>query len=975
MSSCRIFCTNVVNDKETNDTLKDIRTFVDVRSHGKDCYAVEITSRYKVYTHYRSSSDSVDGSFVAITVLVPHSLMITNIREVLDEMVTRCFSEYINPLNGTPLPGKSGEVTPLLALLGDIARIEPDSRMLRYVPPVQINIPVVMKYDDLATVDGYFENPYRKELIDGRWMIFSHSDFVDYRAPEILTKVSESVPMNRLIPMADDSVEIVSLRVNGDDFTGHIDGVGLRSDDRVVVTLRRRFFHDWTGSGTVDELVKSGFLSRQGKDYRMVLPRMKPVRYYLKVQVNGKNCDTNTVAPLLRISNKTEGVVSPVQLEGVWVFPIDGPKVTAEYIVGLYPNQYSNEKFPIGKCRPFDMIEAQSPLEVTAVGLTPRIRLPEGANPEIEAEIYTANMTLETRVIEGEQLIVPPTVKMSLRAHDFNVSLVDGVYVFKPAFESITISLPQIFNRLVADCKLAVRYEGKDYEIKNYVARLPYGASGKPLALSCRSKDRELLVPMLRLADGAFTVTGTLVVNCLPVAVQVKIAGNLKKVVPGVIAAESVADVVFANQLDSEQYSLNHEDYTGLRIYAIRPIDAAADTFARDAATDSVSPDDVTVRFVNCGKYYIDGKKIEDGKAYTVNKGDEVEVTTRKVDDVVANFKAGGNSRTSGEFEVKNDGKGRYTVTYRPSTLSRMVEALFSKTGLIISSLLLVAILILLAWLLIFNAETPRYYYINLKTAEPDKVASIVPLDSLDRLMKSSGATICFTRTKPVNPEVGSERFVVNYVDEGVDTLTIGDVVRGDEYSDLQTFLQSESPKEATRNINLPATPAARMYKALSVNVNEDSIARFHALYPASRYADSLAVALEKMNEIKAQEAAAAEAEKAAYDAKLNSYKALITKLDRMDCSMTDVDAIEKYQKEHAGEDIAAEFPKYSAKVKAYRTFFDPKDSPCKYRKSFTTQQQEAVKYYDTYWHLNNKNDPKRNFNYAAGELKKMGVK
>ena len=781
--------------------------------------------------------------------------------------------------------------------------------------------------------------------------------------------------MNCLIPMADESVEIVSLRVNGIDYTCHIGDVNLRPADRVEVTLRRRYFHDWTGRGTVDELVKSGFLSRQGRDYRMVLPRMKPVRYYLQVQVNGKNCDTNTVAPLLRLSNKTEGVVSPAQLEGVWVFPIDGPKVTAEYIVGLYPNRYSNEKFPIGKCRPIDMIEAHSPLVVTAVGLTPRIRLPEGANPEIEAEIYTANMTLETRVIEGQQLIVPPTVKMSLRAHDFNVSLVDGVYVFTPAYEIISISLPHIFNRLVADCKLAVRYEGKDYEIKNSVARLPYGASGKPLALSCRSKDRELLVPLLRIVDREFTVTGTVVVNCLPVAVQVKIAGNLKKVVPGVIAAESVADVVFANQLDGEQYSLSHEDYTRLRMYTIRPVDAAAGVATDSEAGKDLSPDDVTVRFINCGKYYIDGKKIEDGKAYTVNKGDEVEVTTSKVDDVVANFKAGGNSRTSGEFEVKNDGKGRYTVTYRPSALSRMAEALFSKTGLIISSLLLIAVLIVLAWLLIFSAETPRYYHINLKAAEPDHITSVTPLDSLDRLMNATGTTMRFTRTKPAGLLSGNERIVVDYGDEGVDTLFLSEVIRDEEFTCLNTFLESETPEEDTRSIFLPATPAARLYKALSVNVNEDSIARFHALFPASRYADSLAVALVRMNEIKEQEAAAAEAEKAAYDAKLNSYKELLAKLDMMNCSMADVEAIEQYQSDHAGEDIAAEFPKYAAKVKAYRTFFDPKDSPCKYRKSFTTQQQEAVKYYDAYWHRYSKNDPKRDFNYAAGELKKTGVK
>lgn len=984
----RIFCSNVVdvNERDISDTLKDIRSYVGVRRHGVDYYAVEFTSRYKVYTHYRSSNDSGAGAFIAITLFVPHTLMITNVREVLDEMVNRYFREYVNPLNGTPLPGKFDEIRPFQNILDTMARVVPDRRMFRYSPSVQNNIPKIVKYDDLATVDRYFDNPYHKEFFDCQEVMFFRRDIVDNRGayditfsrePEFIEKVSESVPMNRLLPFADAGVEIKSLRVNGDDYTGHIDEVGLRPEDTIEITLSRPYFHTWEGKGTVEEMVKSGLLSRQGSDYRLVLPRMKPVTHYLqvKVQVNGKEADTAAVAPLLVLSNKAEGIVTAREVEGLWMFTVDGPKVTEEYIVGLFPNHYSKEKFPVGRCRPIDLITAKQPLEVKVAAVVPQVKIPAGEAPKIVAEIVTDNVTLETRFVEGEPLYIPPTAKMSLRAADFTVKLVNGVYEFTPSTEQVKVVLPAIFNRVTGDCRLAVRYEGKDYELKGSVARLPYGASRGQLALSCKNKGGELLVPMAMQPDGTLSVTGTVVNNRLKDSVQLKIDGNIKKSLPGVMAVEKVAKVEFANELDGEIDTISCDEVPGLRVYTIKSRAAAAADVHTDihvTGPDVKPSDSVTVRFVNCHKYYFDGKKIADGKNYPVEKGKTIVIASKSGGEV-AKLLPGDSKQTFGEFRMTPKGEGHYEIAYTPTAVSHILDALLSKAGMIIGAVLLVALVGFFTWLLFFKADREYIYHIKLEVAKPDNVASITPLDSLDRILVPQGATLRFIRTKPVSAIAGTERMVIDYGTEGKDTLTVAEAVR-EEISAVKTFLTSEKPQEAERTVSLSATPAARRFaelRDLRSPMTAETLAEFKAQYPSSRYVDSIQAVVNRAEQaaLEAEEKAKAEAE--AYESVAKPYRDLVARLDRMDCSKSDVVAIEAYEAAHK-DVIAPEIGKYAAKVKAYKTFFDPKQSP-KSSSHFTKDQQKACVYYIKYHNAMKKDDPKRDFNYAAQQLKVMG--
>ncbi len=202
---CRTFCADIVDvkEREISNTLKDVRSFVSVRRPGVDYYAVEFTSRFKVFTHYRSSNDSGAGAFIAVSLFVPHALSVTNLREVLDELIARYFREYVNPLNGSPLSEKYDEIKPFRDILRSIARVVPDRRKVNYSTSIQNDIPKIVKYDDLAMLDRYFNNPYYNEFFGCQEVMFFRRELVDNRSafditfsrePESIDSFTESLP-------------------------------------------------------------------------------------------------------------------------------------------------------------------------------------------------------------------------------------------------------------------------------------------------------------------------------------------------------------------------------------------------------------------------------------------------------------------------------------------------------------------------------------------------------------------------------------------------------------------------------------------------------------------------------------------------------------------------------------------------------------------------------------------------------------
>lgn len=98
-------------------------------------------------------------------------------------------------------------------------------------------------------------------------------------------------------------------------------------------------------------------------------------------------------------------------------------------------------------------------------------------------------------------------------------------------------------------------------------------------------------------------------------------------------------------------------------------------------------------------------------------------------------------------------------------------------------------------------------------------------------------------------------------------------------------------------------------------------------------------------------------------------YAALIAKLGNINVTKADLDRVIAYQNEHKDEQ-KAEIAANRAKVRAYKSFFDPSQSFKKDIKYFSSAQQQACKYY---FYIKG-NDPKRDFNYALKKAMEMGL-
>ncbi len=989
----RIFCSNVVNvnEKDISDTLKDIRNYVYVQRHGIDYYAVEFSSRYKVYTHYRSSNDSGSGAFIAITLFVPHTLMITNVREVLDELVNKYFREYVNPLNGTPLPGKFDEIRPFQNLLEATAKVVPDRRMLRFSTSVQNNIPKIVKYDDLSTVDRYFDNPYHREFFDCQEVMFFRRDLIDRRAdfqisfsrePEIIEKVSEPEPMNRLIAPDSPDVAIASLSVNGHDCTASISKQGVNPGDRVAITFSQEYHSPRSVDGTVEELVRQGILARRGDDYRIVPPRLTPVNYYLFIEAEGM--DAAALYPHLRLSSNVAGVIEATATEKGPAFVMPGIKVTAEYRVVLIPDAKAREGFNIDKCRPLEMIKVGANLRVQARELAPAVEIPAGLSPEIKAEVQCNGVTIEVPFRPGQKLAAPVDATVSLRSSDGKFELRDRTYHFIPSSLPYRIELPHALNALMLDIDgtPVVEIDGKTYQVKGTEVRLPNPLPSPQLVLACRGPKKSFRLPLASLGGDRLTPSATIINNKSGYTVVLMTDGSVTEVDPRAIMHGSPGiNVAFKNPADVNDLTLTASGDDNLRIFTISPRDVKEETpdgenAASGGKHDKKSGKEVKVLFRNFSNYLVDGQKVADGKELLLDKKTPVRISTLKNKYVATIMLADGGRSDSKEFEVKGDGKV-FIVTYRPTFVSRAVDVMTSKVAVITLCAVVVAGLAVGAWFLFRSTES--VYNIHLRSA--DKITSLKPLDTAAGLVTPLDTVLRFSRKEAPVTVTGKERVVVTYGAEGSDTLSLEEIVRGPEYSDLQTFLKSEKPAALTDlTVTLGPSPASRFYDEIKDNVNDSTVALFAGRYAGSRRLAALNDTLAAFKKAEAEKIAVAEAEaakaaadKAAHDAVAKPYLALVNKLNSMDCTKADVDAIDAYATAHKSE-ITQEIRINQPKVDAYRKFFDKEQAIAPLTRYFSLEQQKACKYYNSYWNIHKKNDPERNFRYAAQKAKEMGI-
>ena len=238
----RAFCSNnVVNtgDEVIAQTIKDIRSFIRIHRTGHDFFAIEFTSKYKVFTNYRSSNDSGTGAFIAFTIYVPHNLKVVNMRAMFKEMMDGYFREYMNPLSNTPLTGKYDDINKFLPIL-ERSEVKPDRPYYRQ-PSKQDDKPQLLIYEDLSIVDGYFDSPYRPEFFNCQEVMLLSRDIYDNPSnyevefvikPVVIEKISEPEAESKLINNLV-GVRLSSLTINGEDML-HTNGNCSLTDSDII---------------------------------------------------------------------------------------------------------------------------------------------------------------------------------------------------------------------------------------------------------------------------------------------------------------------------------------------------------------------------------------------------------------------------------------------------------------------------------------------------------------------------------------------------------------------------------------------------------------------------------------------------------------------------------------------------------------------------------------------------------------------
>ena len=299
----RVFCSQGVNVKEKSiiDTIKDIRSFVRFNQVNLTTYALEFTEDYKVFTVYRSCNDSGIGAFVAITIYVPHSLKVQNIRTSLDIAIDSYFKEFIHPVFGTYLDGKYDSIDQYQSLLESLDVV--DDLLYDYRPSVQDDCPHLRLYDNISEVDTFFDSPYRKEFFGCQEVMFMSRNLYNSGADSLRFNFKENIIEKVSDPNTPPVISVAStpgvtyFKINDTEYpiTTNIPVNILK--DEVTIKLKKDYCEDYIISGRIDNLINQNLLFESNKTITIRLSSISWIykKYDIRFTLNGTFIPDNLI--------------------------------------------------------------------------------------------------------------------------------------------------------------------------------------------------------------------------------------------------------------------------------------------------------------------------------------------------------------------------------------------------------------------------------------------------------------------------------------------------------------------------------------------------------------------------------------------------------------------------------------------------------------------------------------------------------
>ncbi|MCM1520070.1 MAG: hypothetical protein NC098_04735 [Lachnoclostridium sp.] len=1021
---CRTFCNNrVINVEEPviRQTLKDVRSSIYFKRSGLDYYAVEFTQRYKVYTHYRSSNDSGGGAFIAITIYVPHNLMIKNVRSILDEMIVLYFKEYMNPMSYTPLPGKYDDINMFLRILDEHQNdIVTDRRGYAYHPSEQDDRPQIIKYNDVTEIDKYFENPYHKEFFACQEVMFLRSEYYDrpqefdidfVQRLQLIDKVSESVRMNRLLPFDKPGKKLSRLIINGDDFTNDKDGASLDKKDLVSFTIESaddRYEPMKADNITVEDMLRRRLIRKKGDDYEWDDIILDKRTYELKVSASPESSvRMRDFAAHLQLVIGKGKYHATVMADGTARFLLRGPEVDQECTLVFGYDEKTD--LPIQKVVPAQHLDNGLTVAADEHQLKVKLEGFDGDSPLVEAEVKLAGDTVYTPIEDNK--IYTPVINgehatVGIRARDCNVKFNGDAWVVTPTVVRVKVFIPKEISGLLKRIGAKVSFNGKTYGINDSgKVSLPYGweENGEMPEIQLTDESGVVRQPM-NYEGGYLRFTGCVISNKTREAVKLSINGEEKTFKARTeffhYNVDGKYNIDFANPLDKDLMKISSSQKDGFTYYVVEPKDRdivvipGGDSHSGNSKSKDKNDSKADKKLPFGGKGRI---LFHACKGYFTFEGEDrikfdktIEITVKQ--QVYKIFDPGNREvgsinvsnpcdYTTGQFDVKykeENGLKIWEVTYRKTFIDKFIDFVTSKLGLGLIGLLVVLVIGgWIAWPHLFGAKE---YTATITFTTDDPIASITVVKPENGItITPSESTITIRRSKDdKNQFAGTALLKFSYKDEGDTEKMLKDLPDVDMKS-LRAVLSENHEKDASTAFTAaaPQSPAHVEYLDITSVTPLDSakVANFQTQYQGSNYEKKLTESYGKQVAAEEEEKAKRNAEEASHQSLVDKYNKLLEKLNSMDVMASDVAVIEAFETVHR-KDLAREIAANRAKVKAYKGFFKLDDSPSKtsYLQQFTHEQQEACKYYIKYYNKNNKNDTIRDFSYAKKRAKAMGI-
>lgn len=332
-----------VKAPEIERTWLDNREFVYVSDLTVRFYALEFTPNYKVFTLYRPVNDTGrTGAYYAVTIYVPHALKVNRILDLLRQISDAYYKDHYDAF-GNPNTNPDYVQVYLELIKNYAGNIVKENEVRAWEGSAQNNTPRIMPFTTIATVEQFFDKPYRKEFLQYQEVMFwdvdclqnQQSRGVKFQKPETLSTLLDTDGKNiapqfegGAVRNAPEGCIIERFEREGGDITQNWKSCFFYDKTNVAVALKKPFHQPLTYRGPMIG-VGSPFV-KHGDDYGFSARLDFRPRHY-EVPVNVANVG-NTPFDLYFGSQKV--AVSG----GRGSFGFDGNQANGAYKVTIKPD-------------------------------------------------------------------------------------------------------------------------------------------------------------------------------------------------------------------------------------------------------------------------------------------------------------------------------------------------------------------------------------------------------------------------------------------------------------------------------------------------------------------------------------------------------------------------------------------------------------------------------------------------------------